>query len=47
VYCLPAGRATLFIVAATWQGMAGSELIAPGSGQVLAMDVDVPGAGWP
>jgi len=25
----------------------GSELVAPGSGQVLAIDVDVPGAGWP
>jgi sugar lactone lactonase YvrE len=41
------GRSTLFVVAATWQGMTGSELVAPGSGQVLAIDVDVPGAGWP
>jgi sugar lactone lactonase YvrE len=40
-------RATLFIVAATWRGMTESEMVAPGSGQVLATDVDVPGAGWP
>jgi sugar lactone lactonase YvrE len=42
----PAGT-TLFIVAATWQGMTEAEMVAPGSGQVLAADVDVPGAGWP
>jgi sugar lactone lactonase YvrE len=42
----PAGT-TLFIVAAEWQGMTASEMVAPGSGQVLAADVDVPGAGWP
>jgi len=42
----PAGR-TLFIVAAEWLGMTGSEMVTPGSGQVLAVDVDVPGAGWP
>ena len=41
------GRATLFIVAATWQGMSSKEMVAPGSGQVLATDVDVPGAGFP
>jgi sugar lactone lactonase YvrE len=41
------GLTTLFIVAAGWQGMTGPELVAPGSGQVLAIDVDVPGAGWP
>ncbi len=41
------GRTTLFIVAATWQGMTDSEMVAAGSGQVLAVDVDVPGAGWP
>jgi sugar lactone lactonase YvrE len=41
------GMATLFIVAAEWRGMAASEMVAPGSGQVLATDVDVPGAGWP
>ena len=40
-------RATLFIVAATWRGMTESEMVASGSGQVLATDVDVPGAGWP
>lgn len=40
----PAGT-TLFIVAARWGGM--SELVTPGSGQVLVTDVDVPGAGWP
>ena len=40
-------RTTLFIVAAEWQGMTASEMVAPGSGQVLAADVDVPGAGWP
>jgi sugar lactone lactonase YvrE len=40
-------RATLFIVAATWLGMTESEMVVPGSGQVLATDVDVPGAGWP
>ena len=40
----PDGR-TLFVVAAEWRGM--SELVAPGSGQVLATEVDVPGAGWP
>jgi len=41
------GGTTLFIVAAEWQGMTASEMVAPGSGQVLAADVDVPGAGWP
>jgi sugar lactone lactonase YvrE len=40
----PAGT-TLFIVAAEWRGMA--EMVAPGSGQVLATEVEVPGAGWP
>jgi sugar lactone lactonase YvrE len=40
----PDGR-TLFVVAAEWRGM--TELVTPGSGQVLAIDVDVPGAGWP
>jgi sugar lactone lactonase YvrE len=39
----PAGT-TLFIVAAPWRRM--SELVAPGSGQVLVTEVDVPGAGW-
>ena len=40
-------RTTLFIVAAIWLGMTESEMVAPGSGQVLATDVEVPGAGWP
>jgi sugar lactone lactonase YvrE len=40
-------RTTLFIVAAQWQGMTNAEMVAPGSGQVLAVDIDVPGAGWP
>jgi sugar lactone lactonase YvrE len=40
----PAGT-TLFMVAAEWRGM--SELVAPGSGQVLTTEVEVPGAGWP
>jgi sugar lactone lactonase YvrE len=38
---------TLFIVAAEWRGMSESEMVPPGSGQVLAVDVEVPGAGWP
>jgi sugar lactone lactonase YvrE len=42
-----AARTTLFIVAAQWQGMTEAEMVAPGSGQVLAVEVDVPGAGWP
>jgi sugar lactone lactonase YvrE len=36
---------TLFIVAAEWRGM--SEMVPPGTGQVLATEVEVPGAGWP
>ena len=40
-------RTTLFIVAAEWQGMTSAQMVAPGSGQVLATEVDVPGAGWP
>jgi sugar lactone lactonase YvrE len=42
----PDGR-TLFIVAAEWQGMTASALVTAGSGQVLATQVEVPGAGWP
>ncbi|MFI7400834.1 SMP-30/gluconolactonase/LRE family protein [Streptomyces sp. NPDC049541] len=42
----PEGR-TLFITAAQWQGMTESEMVAPGSGQVLAVQVEVPGAGRP
>jgi len=38
---------TLFITAAQWRGMTESEMVTPGSGQVLAVHVDVPGAGWP
>jgi sugar lactone lactonase YvrE len=41
------GGTTLFIVAATWQGMTAAEMVTPGSGQVLATPVDVPAAGWP
>jgi len=40
-------RSTLFIVAAEWRGMTESQMVGPGSGQVLATEVDVPGAGWP
>jgi sugar lactone lactonase YvrE len=36
---------TLFIAAAQWRGM--SEMVPPGTGQVLTVSVDVPGAGWP
>jgi sugar lactone lactonase YvrE len=38
---------TLFVVAAEWQGMTAAEPVRPGSGQVLAVPVEVPGAGWP
>lgn len=41
------GRTTLFIVAAEWRGMGQAEMVTPGSGQVLAVEVEVPGAGWP
>jgi hypothetical protein len=27
--------------------MTDAQMVTPGSGQVLAIDVDVPGAGWP
>jgi sugar lactone lactonase YvrE len=36
---------TLFIVAAQWRGM--PEMVPAGTGRVLAVDVEVPGAGWP
>jgi sugar lactone lactonase YvrE len=39
------GKTTLFIVAAEWRGW--KEMVAPGSGQVLSIEVEVPGAGWP
>ena len=41
------GRRTLFITAAGWRGMTEPQMVLPGSGQVLATEVDVPGAGWP
>ena len=40
-------RTTLFTTAAEWRGMNDAQLVTPGSGQVLAVNVDVPGAGWP
>src|SRR6266704_1271782 len=36
-------RTTLFIVAAEWRGMTEAEMVTPGSGQVLAGEVAVPG----
>jgi sugar lactone lactonase YvrE len=42
-----ASRHTLFIVTAEWRGMGEAEMVTPGSGQVLAIEVEVPGAGWP
>jgi sugar lactone lactonase YvrE len=49
VYVNGAGsdRTTLFVTAAEWRGMTESEMVTPGSGQVLAVRVDVPGAGRP
>ena len=41
------GGTTLFAVTARWLGMTEAEFVTPGSGQVLAVEVDVPGAGWP
>ncbi|WP_345645858.1 SMP-30/gluconolactonase/LRE family protein [Streptomyces siamensis] len=38
---------TLFVVAAEWRGMTESEMVTPGSGQVLTVEVEVPGAGRP
>lgn len=35
---------TLFIVAAEWRM---PEMVPPGTGQVLSVEVTVPGAGWP
>ena len=40
-------RTSLFVTTATWQGMTEPEMVTPGSGQVLIIHVDVPGAGWP
>lgn len=47
--CVLGGSAgtTLFITAAEWRGMTEPQMVTPGSGQVLAAHVDVPGAGWP
>ena len=41
------GGSTLFVTAAEWQGMTADEPVGPGSGQVIAVEVDVPAAGWP
>ncbi|TDC86724.1 SMP-30/gluconolactonase/LRE family protein [Actinomadura sp. 7K507] len=38
---------TLFITAAEWRGMTDPDMVTPRSGQVLTIQVDVPGAGWP
>jgi sugar lactone lactonase YvrE len=38
---------TLFVTAAEWRGMTEAEMVTPGSGTVFAVEVDVPGAGWP
>ncbi|GAA2299369.1 SMP-30/gluconolactonase/LRE family protein [Actinomadura luteofluorescens] len=38
---------TLFVTAAEWRGMTEAEPVTPGSGRVLAVEVDVPGAGRP
>ena len=38
---------TLFITAAEWRGMTDAQMVAPGSGQVVTVRVDVPAAGWP
>ena len=38
-------RSTLLITAAEWRGMTDAQMVTPGSGQVLAVNVDVPGAG--
>jgi sugar lactone lactonase YvrE len=40
-------RTTLFITAAQWRGMTESEMVTPGTGRVLTVEIDVPGAGWP
>ena len=42
----PEGK-TLLIAAAQWRGMTEAGLVAPGSGQVLTAEVEVPHAGWP
>jgi sugar lactone lactonase YvrE len=47
--CVLGGRdgKTLYVTAAEWRGMTDAQLVAPASGQVLAVDVTVPSAGWP
>ncbi|GAA0568456.1 SMP-30/gluconolactonase/LRE family protein [Actinomadura livida] len=40
-------RTTLFITAAEWRGMTDPDMVTPGSGRVLTVEVDVPRAGWP
>lgn len=40
-------RSTLYVTAAEWRGMTASGMVGPGSGRILAVDVDVPGAGCP
>ncbi|MCW2653328.1 MAG: Gluconolactonase [Mycobacterium sp.] len=37
----------LFMMAAQWCGMTEPEPVSPGTGQVVTIQVDVPGAGWP
>jgi sugar lactone lactonase YvrE len=37
----------LFIVGAKWQGMTQPDPVVPGSGQVLTVRAEAPGAGWP
>ncbi|SPT59661.1 SMP-30/gluconolactonase/LRE family protein [Actinomadura madurae] len=39
------GGTTLFVTAAEWRGMTEAEQVVPGSGRVLTVQVDVPGAG--
>ncbi|MEU7867777.1 SMP-30/gluconolactonase/LRE family protein [Dactylosporangium sp. NPDC049140] len=41
------GGTTLFITAAQWNGMTAAEMVTPGSGRVLAVEVDTPGVGRP
>ncbi|GAA3300647.1 SMP-30/gluconolactonase/LRE family protein [Dactylosporangium vinaceum] len=38
------GGSTLFVTAARWQGMTAAQMVEPGSGQVLAIEVAVPNA---
>ncbi|MCX4098443.1 SMP-30/gluconolactonase/LRE family protein [Nocardia sp. alder85J] len=38
--------ATLYITAAEWHGMSEFPPVTPGSGRILALDVEVPAAGW-